>query len=210
MASTERWDHANRWLRLASLAVVFAVTGCPVRPGVPVIPTPSFRLGALTSAADSAGAVLGYVAPLEFDTLPGAGDDQLLHLGTCPGPDCRHGPRAQIQPLRGTHALTRAQLAAGRVIARLVNRDSVDYPKFGLRARSIVYWWVDSTSRGWRSVFISNLPGARPFVSDLIIRQHSGYYWGQAIAKWLWNPRDEGSWSSCERSGCCESGGLQE
>ncbi|MGH7672079.1 MAG: hypothetical protein ACREMC_04210 [Gemmatimonadales bacterium] len=193
-----------RILGLVGVAGLSVVSACGVRLER-ATPAPGFRVTAKPGAGDTA--VLRYVQSLDFNTRPGAGDDQLLHVGTCPGPTCGHGPRARIQPEKGAHRLTRAELAAGRVIARLVNEDRMDYPKFGLRAHSTVHWWVDSTGAGWRSVFFSTAPGAAPLVSDVVVETYHAYRWYEAIARWLWDPADELAWGTCEISGCCSSTG---
>jgi hypothetical protein len=196
------------WRTLGLLGVAVAVLSVVSACGAPrerAIPAPGFRVPAKPGAGDTAW--IRYVQSLDFDPRPGAGDEQLLHIGACPGPTCRHGPRATIQPARGSHRLTTAELAAGRVIARLVNKDRIDYPKFGLRAQSTVYWWVDSTSAGWRSVFFSTAPGAAPLVSDAVVERNHEYRWYEAIARWFWDPADEIAWGTCEVSGCCSSRG---
>jgi hypothetical protein len=195
--------------RLAAVAVLVTVAACGVQL-YRATPGPGFRVGP-EPGRDSAAvrALLRYAGALEFDTTKGAGDDRVLHVGACPGATCSFGPRAEIHPERGAHQITHAERGAGRVIARLVNNDTIDYPKFALRARSTVYWWVDSTAGGWRSVFFSSVPGVAPLVSDLEVDRHQkDYRWYQAMAKWLWDPRDEMAWSTCEMGGCCRSTGL--
>lgn len=208
MARSERRNRAAQPAVLAALALVLALAGCkpPEKQVEYATPGPTFRLDQFTTGADTVKAVLGYVERLDFDVPVGAGDEQVLHEP----PRLEHGPVARIEPERGSWAIDPDSLVAGRVIARIVNDDTRGYRKFGIRPRSVTYWWVDSTSGEWRSVFVSSASGAPPVVSDLIIDdKHPANTWRQAVARWLWVPTDEAAWSSCDYSRCCRSSGSE-
>jgi len=165
---------------------------------------PSFGNLAQGAQAEVSRLVVSYGESLEFDALLGAGDEQLLHVGACPGP-CGHGPLARIEPERGAAALDTTQLAAGRVVARIVNGDTVGYPKLGVRPNSVTYWWVDKSAGEWRSLFVSSVPGAEPVVRPLRFDYHPEAPWRRALARWVWDPGDEEAWATCTNSRCCRT-----
>jgi len=170
---------------------------------------PPFRMESLKTYTDTVGAVVAYgrdTAALQFDTVGGAGDDQLLHTGTCPGTSCGHGPRSVIQPWKGAYELDSGGdwLAQGRIIARIITRDAASYPKYGIHGRDTVFWWVGRRGGDTVSVFTSTR-GGRPVVKRLHIDGHPGYTWHQSISRWLWDPADEQTWTTCGSSGCCRS-----
>lgn len=209
MAGSHGKGPTGRPVALAALALLLAFPGCKEKQIEYATPGPTFRMDQLKTGSDTVQAVLAYAGQLDFNVPAGAGDEQLLHGQPCPG-ECPHGPVARIEPERGSWAIDPDSLVAGRVIARIVNDDTRGYRKFGIRPRSVTYWWVDSTSGEWRSVFISSASGAPPVVSDLIIDdKHPANTWRQAVARWLWVPTDEAAWSSCDYSRCCRSSGSE-
>lgn len=190
---------------------VFVLPACAqqpqrVRPAV-------VSLASAKDASDSVNVILARNRPISaradtmFDTLPGVGDEQRLMVGTCPG-NCRYGPRAQIQPHRAASSLTEADRETGVVIARIVNLDSLAYAKFNLHPRDTVYWWIGRRHGELKSVFISSYPGARPWVSDLVIDNHESRPYYQSIARWIWDDKDELAWGTCYGGGCCRSSGT--
>ena len=155
--------------------------------------------GALVGA--SVDSVLAYASRLRYDEA--GKDSQRLMLGTrCPG-DCRYGPLASIQPQAGSHALTQAQLARGRFIARLINHDSTDYAKLNLAARDTAYLWFYSDGTRWWGIYVSRRRRAvsRPHAARF--ERHERYAWYQPTARWLWSDRDDGGWVGCTLAGCC-------
>ncbi|MGH2668178.1 MAG: hypothetical protein ACRENJ_04050 [Candidatus Eiseniibacteriota bacterium] len=194
---------------VASGALLVTLLGCRAQVRE-YRPTPGPGLSEKPAPPELA-ALVAYGSRLEFDTLPGAGDAQRLHVGGCPPPpeSCPHGPLAKIEPERGSYAIPRDSLWRGWVIARIVNEERGTYPKFGQRGQRITYWWVDSLAgRDWRSVFVSEDTTAAPFVSDLDPPDdHPRGTWKQALARWIWDPRDEAAWGTCGDSWCCRSSG---
>jgi len=172
------------------------------------------RLASAKDRADSVNLVLAGTRPLSaradtmFDTLPGVGDEQRLMLGTtCPG-DCRYGPRVKIQPHRAASYLTEADRDAGVVIARIINLDTLPYPKFNLSGRDTVYWLVGKRHGDSVSVFVSSARGARPRGGNLEIDYHATGPYRQALARWIWSDRDELAWGTCDGDRCCRSSGV--
>jgi hypothetical protein len=189
--------------RLAALAPAALIVASCTTTGQEGAAAPGFTIGREPLAyADS---VAAYAERIGFNEYAGAGDVQLLHHDPCP--PCTHGPTVALQPQRGSHRYTRAELAQGRVIARLVNRDSTGYDRYALAPRAVVYWWVDSTAAGWRSIFVRTVPDRAAVVSDLDLRDdHPAGTWGHASAAWLWGSA-EIAWATCGDRGCCQSGG---
>ena len=144
-----------------------------------------------------------------YDTLPGVGDEQRLMVGRCPE-SCRHGPQAKIQPHRAT-AYPRATHPDSQVfIARIINLDDTAYGKFNLHGRDTVYWAI-GTRRGLLvSIFYSTAADARPFYSDLEIENHRTQVYRQALARWIWDDRDEAAWGTCDGGRCCKSTGVEQ
>jgi hypothetical protein len=160
------------------------------------------------------------LAGLQFDELPAAGDRQRLMIYDsgpgpgCPGADsihnCRYGPLATVQPLKGAHKFDYGDLEEGRIIARMFvdSGETQGYPKFNLTPEDTVYWWVQTAAvpDSGRSVFISTATGQHPD-SLVSLRRALGYEahpgaFKQALASWVWDPNDEKVNGSCG-SGCC-------
>jgi hypothetical protein len=153
-----------------------------------------------TTSPDS---LLSYARAQVYDTLESVGDEQFLTEGTC-GANCRPGPRAAIQPQVETFRYRRTDIAGGRVIARIVNRDSLAYPALNLAPRDTAYWFVDSAASGWRSTFISSSKGSQPVSRPLTIERHPGQPHTQALARWkLTAAGVPVPWQSCVDEGCC-------
>ena len=161
-------------------------------------------------------AILSYAVSLEYDTTPGAGDEQRLMVGTtCPpwagGGNCTYGPLVRIEPQIGSYLIPDSTaLASGRVIARVITVDS-QYPKLGLTAGKITYWWVDrrGPSNSWRSVLVSSDSTVALVHNDSLelhpaYSQGHTYTWRQALARFAWSETDEKLWSTCTNGYCCK------
>ena len=153
--------------------------------------------------------ILSYARGLSYDESDGAGDIQRLTVvdlvavppAPTPGPLCR------IDPMQGAADLERDELAAGRIVARIINRDSTSYPQLALGPRDTTYWWVDSVTTGrWRSLLVSSqdtmliTPRHLSVVSAF---QDTKGRWGQALARWHWQEQDEGLWVTCTATSAC-------
>jgi hypothetical protein len=188
-----------------------AALACTQEAPPPRVRTAVVRLAAAKDRADSVNLVLTRLRPLSipadtmFDTLRGVGDEQRLMMGSWPR--ATYGPRAKIQPHRAASYLTEADRDTGAVIARIINLDTIPYPKFNLQARDTVYWWVGRRHGELVSVFISSMPRARPWVSNLEIDYHANTLYYQPLARWLWNDHDEEAWGTCDGGRCCRSTG---
>ena len=172
------------------------------------------------SMVDSVRRIIGYTRSIRdtgFVVDTGAGDEQRLR--DCRSGTCKYGPLAVIQPRYRITDSGSTTLDSGEVIARIINRSDTGYIyrvddkdtsyKFNLHARDTVYWWVGKRGKSLVSVFFSTRPGARPLVSDLTPHYHPRGYWKQALARWIWDERDEQGWGTCDGGVCCQSSGIQ-
>ena len=168
--------------------------------------TPGQTFGGKVDSA-SRSAVLAYATSLEWDSTPGASDEQrLLTDSVCYAAPCTVGPLVRIDPEFGAYRVRRAGIRAGRFIARLVNLDSIAYPKLNLLPHGTTYWWVDSTDTGLRSVFVSSDTSVALDTALLIVHDYpNNYRWRQAIAKFVWVPTDEQLWTACDTKYCCKT-----
>ncbi|NNG17932.1 MAG: hypothetical protein HKM89_15760 [Gemmatimonadales bacterium] len=153
--------------------------------------------------------VLSYARGLGFDRSDGAGDTQRLTVvdlmavppAPVPGPLCR------IEPMQGAAELERDELAAGRIVARIINRDSIPYPELALGPSDTTYWWVDSATTGqWRTLLVSSEDTVLIAPRGLsLVRafEDSTRRWGQALARWRWQGQDEGLWVTCTATSAC-------
>lgn len=194
----------TRWLIPASagllLPLVWACAGGPQAPAATAAPPFSARVE--TVPRDT---ILAYASRLAFDTSIAASDAQ--HLLLRRGDAVVVGPFAQIAPERGAGSLSKAQLASGRIIARVSASDS--YPPLGL-SRGVSYLWADSAPGGWRAVVVPANPAEQLRTVPL------GYKRGDSLAlahtcsptraAWATSPYPlAGSpwWVCCTTYGCC-------
>jgi hypothetical protein len=154
--------------------------------------------------------VLDYARRIPYMEI--SGDSQRLMLGSCPA-DCRYGPRAHIDPASRSYELNDAALASGRILARVINVDTIPYPKLNLGPQDTVYWWVDGTGGRLRSVLVSSRPDVPPVVTGFRSEPHpeqkSGWRWRQAQARFGWRDTDEELWVACDWAECCRAGDFQ-
>ena len=152
---------------------------------------------------------LSYARSLAFNHSEGAGDTQrltVLDLMAVP-PAPVPGPLCRIEPLQAAADLERDELAAGRVVARIINRDTTPFPELALGPGDTTYWWVDSAATGqWRTLLISSedsmviTPRGLALVSSF---EDGATRWGQALARWRWRGQDEGLWVTCTATSAC-------
>lgn len=137
-----------------------------------------------------------------------SGDSQRLMLGNCPN-DCRYGPLAHIDPASRSYEFNETALRAGRVLARVINVDTIAYPKLNLGPRDTVYWWVDGARGALRSVLVSSRPEAPPLVlgfrREAHPEQRKGFEWRQAQGRFYWRDADEMLWVACAWAECCRT-----
>jgi hypothetical protein len=193
--------------RLAVCAVLAGVVGC--QRGERAAEAPPFAGQPIDQAPREA--VLAYSRAQHY--VPVSGDSQRLMLGTCPA-DCRYGPRAHIDPVAGGFLQDSASRSAGRVLARVINVDTIAYPKLNLGPQDTVYWWVDGSGGRERSVLVSTRPDSRPLILGFRREQHpevsgEAFKWRQAEARFRWRDTDEALWVACDVFECCVTDQLQ-
>jgi hypothetical protein len=135
----------------------------------------------------------------QYDTLRGRTDAQpLMSAGRVAG------PFAEIQAETGAFQATRATLAAGYVVGRIVNRDTLAYAAVNLAPRDTVYWLVDSTAAGWRATFVSSRRDAKPLVRRMELEVHQDQRHSEPSARWIVETSGETQpWIACTLTGCC-------
>ncbi|MGH7537064.1 MAG: hypothetical protein ACREMF_00390 [Gemmatimonadales bacterium] len=201
--------HVPLWLLVLLLLLGLALILCLIMRPAGASPTaaPSFTMNVDSVSRDS---ILAYAISLHYDTVSGAGDEQRLMVGSsCPG-TCTYGPLARIEPQSGSHAADTADLAAGRIIARIITTDSA-YPKLGLRGGFTTYWWVDKKGpeNNWRSVMVPAYQADTLVHRGLELHEADtagdgyNYEWKQSIARFYWKDTDELPWGTCTSSRCC-------
>lgn len=176
-----------------------------------VVPPPAFvaQVGIVVPEEVPRAEFIAYARGLTYDTADGTGDEQRLAVPDTivRPPDTlfyRHGPLVRIEPAVGTHRLSLDSLAAGRVIARLVNRsDDEGHPELALGAADTTYWWVDSVQTGrWRSVLVSTDTSILLVTDTLTFTEHDEP-WPLSFARFRWANSPEGLWMTCPNGRCC-------
>jgi hypothetical protein len=151
-------------------------------------------------------AVLDYARAQRYVQV--SGDSQRLMVGAFP--DARYGPRAHIDPVSGGFKQgDSASLGRGRVLARVINVDTISYPKLNLGPQDTVYWYVDGSGGRLRSILISTRPDSRPLIKGLRRERHpengKDFKWRQAEARFMWSDTDEQLWVACDVWDCCRT-----
>lgn len=152
---------------------------------------------------------------IEFDTTETVGDEQrLMVIGSGPGTglpcagnanhNCRYGPLAKVEPVKGSETYSDSMLDEGRIIARMFLRsgETESYAKFNLEPGDTTYWWV-STAQD-TSVFVR--PAQQEIASverPLVRTAHEPGSFQQALARWTWDETDERLNGTCGPS-CCK------
>lgn len=174
-------------------------------------PTPAPPFSSIDSA--SYDAIMKYARGLTYDGRTGVSDSQALAVGKpgvpapkCPQ-DCVYGPVAAIHPEVGALGLSEADLKVGRVIGRIINRDTIPYEKFNLGSQDTVYVWADAAA-GPRARFISSNPKrfdmSRKDIRMTIEGPHEpAQRYAQSAARFIWSEKDEQAWFTCQTFGCC-------
>lgn len=162
---------AVRGLVLAGAVAVVGLDGC--RSGADddvdqaALPraTPAAAFDGGADAATGAQ-VAAYGGRLEFDTSVAAGDAQyMLRQGRS---GIALGYHVTIAPEIGATRLSREELAAGRVIARLA------FSRDGDSARALVFVYVDSTGTSWRHMLLTSDAGRVSEVHPMQFHRHPG------------------------------------
>jgi hypothetical protein len=143
---------------------------------------------------------------LAFDPIEAVGDEQPLMIN--PGAPT-YGPLAKIEPEKHSHLYHEyKELREGRIIAKLFLRPhQKGYSKLGLVPGDTTYWWVQKTSEdtanAGRSVYVT-LSGNKVLKKEYTLRytEHPEGSFKQAVARWIWDPKDETPQGTCGQ-GCC-------
>jgi hypothetical protein len=180
-----------------------------------VSPVSPILSGDIDSVSDTT--IIAYIRKLSFVPDTEAGDRQGLLLGHFPASP-RYGPVATILPEVNANRGSLAELRRnGKVIAR-IEMDKIGaqpYPKLALLPGATTYWWVrldprDSSLTG-RSVFITvdtlgHIVSRTAFPLKVMPEQGHRFYRNlQPLARFTWNPADEGTWGTCNGACCAKN-----
>lgn len=176
----------------------------PVRAVARVTPAPAWNASRPLSGVSSAE-LASYVSRLQFDTTTGSSDDQRLMLIDAGG-NRRYGPRARVEPEMGAAMVSPADMAEGRILARvrIIDPDfdgSVAYPKLGIVER-VSYIFVRQAPDGWYAMMMGEKGTSRVRLT-VHNGRHGRTYPTVAVARWLWSDSDEGVWMPCGVN-CCQ------
>lgn len=154
---TNRRRNSDRALNVACIAALTTTLASCAQ-----VPPPPFS-GPLESVPRNR--ILEYVARLQFVRDPHLADEQPLIYPAASPQTARVGPIARIEPELRSRRFTRSQLAAGRIIARIISDGA--FEPLGIR-RGIQYLWVDSAGGRWRAAMIP-ASGDEPVILDLAL-----------------------------------------
>jgi hypothetical protein len=177
------------------------------------VPAPERWSGKFETGKDTL-AFREYVRSLRFSEDTESGDRQGLMVGRYPD-SARYGPVATVLPEVSSNTGSIELLQYGKIIAR-IQMDSIGaqpYPKLGLLPNATTYWWVRFDARvkedTGSSLFITVDPSGRILAvsppTGIHVRRedrHRFYHNLQPLARFLWNPADDGLWGTCN-GGCC-------
>jgi hypothetical protein len=200
-------------IKVMTIGIVAGLaSGCeaPPKPPPEAPPEPSAFFPPESIMTVSLGRIGEYAARLQFDSVLGA-DSQYVdfargQIGT------EMGTWSRIEPESGSYQLSRRDLAAGRIIARI--RTAAEVPSWGF-GPWWTWWWVDGRGPGGalRSVFVagSEKQAYRVTRKDTLeVEDHGGRRFRQALARWQvvrvtlpsGDPTVIASWGTCP--GCCK------
>lgn len=146
--------------RALPLVLLLLIVACPSRQVRPT-PAPSFAGKPIDSV--STADVIAYAGTLQFDSTRPAADT--LTVITPPGDTVR----MKVEPEIGSGALSKSDVTAGRIIARV--QSNVAFPPLGLGAGT-TYFWVNGADDRAHGVMIPADSQFRRFMRPLIVRDH--------------------------------------
>lgn len=192
----------RRWCAIG-IAMAAALSACrqPPKPQPEEQPTPKadFTTEQLLTGEVTLARVKAYHEKLRFDDEPGPSDVRHVDLEQ---PDRRieKGVLVWIQPEKGSHKLSDAQLSEGRFIAYIWT--DYRYPRLGLE-QGWNWWWVGAARDTLWSVFVAENTNTKTKKPVTAVRHGRGWYgWKKAIARLV--PGTVYTWGTCGGS-CCQS-----
>jgi len=191
MPNGAMWTRGSAIVAVAALA---QATGCHHYYYETPAPKHFTSMQVDTIAFDS---IRTYARSLKYDTVLGAAHVSRMRFDTTgkSRPDYL-GDLARIEPELGAWRLDSAELAEGRIIAR-IHTDSAHLPT-GYGPWD-TWWWVDRKGGHWRSLLLSDSLMTRFKDDSLKFTNHAPYQWRQSIAHW----RIGSQWGTCSKTGCC-------
>lgn len=192
---------------LGAIACMTALylSGCAISARTTRTPAPGFR--GMPISAVPRGDIIRYAESLAYASDPAVADSQpLLVPPATPGGPPTLGPWARIEAMVGTPVLTRAELAAGRIIGRITSEGT--YADLGLE-RGVHYLWVQRYAAGAWEAYMIPRDAVRPITRLPFNVQteppgaRMAAYRGVPRARWYYaiNPGSAG-WFNCDGD-CC-------
>jgi hypothetical protein len=187
------------------LLALVAVAGCQ-QPGLPHPGTVGSGTPEHREAVRSIGDRQAY------DVNPGASASALLDQGA----------QVTIQPFDDAWRVDEKTLAAGVVVAKLLNASDLPVPRYGLPPNGSAYWVVYRDGDAWKSSFIADDPSRKYDRYGVPTLKHRpSRPWRQSIAQWqlpgilgqadqkkglgaLGVALGEQPWITCTPLGCCK------
>ena len=197
-------------LGVARLLVVVVGAGCAVAPGAHGQEPKGGRINVDSMSDDEFKA---HLRTLRFVTDSEAGDRQALLVGRYPD-SARLGPLATILPELHAYEMSAVEFERGRVIARIQNESADSFPALGLLPHLTTYWWVEynQTAQPGSSTFITVRADStivrRTHRGLLVTSHYESFRPNQALARFVWTPTGEVTWSSCSGR-CCRPATLE-
>lgn len=144
------------------------------------------------------------------------GDSTRLFAGRFPD-SIRLGPRAQIEPVRGSASMDeQTLLQEGRIIARIRTYADASgqgnatgaYAKYGIDRAGTYYLYVDAggPQGAPRAILMPRDTTIAPVLLRLELLSHPNPT-GFAFARFIWSDSDDVAWGSCGGR-CCRSTGV--
>jgi hypothetical protein len=199
---------AYRWGVLAALLLTCGGwRGTPGRLVAQVRPRPARATPAPPFVMDSAGilrnpaAVIRYIGTLSWATGPEASDRRFLMLKDTAAFTYTVGPRAMVAPESGATLVARGWDQRGRVLARVTL--SGDYPPLHLK-KDTTYVCVRNMVRDSALATLIGLNnGSVTSVGSLRLRVYHLRNSPPTIARFTFDPKDDGYCFPCNTAWCC-------
>ena len=188
-------------LQAALLLLAPAVAGSACGRGAEPAATKGASFDTTQVDTVSVATMRAYGTTLNYDSVLGAADAQPLFVKG----GYRYG-FAKIEPERGAYRLDVAELARGRIIARISSESA--YASLGL-GPGMNWWWIDKKGGRWRSIVYSEALNTRSVTIVESLRSHPGYPWRQSIARFLFLDTLVVMWSISDRQ-CVPSKSLPD
>ena len=100
-----------------------------------------------------------------------------------------------------------AELAAGRILGRIINVSPVFSPEYSLAPADTAYVYTMSDAAGITRIAAAVPTRPTPLILGLLeLMRHPGVLWHQAMARWRTTSSGTGGpWFTCASNACCKT-----